>query len=49
MAKRGHQEEISGASNLVADASVAADLPYSKRTRKQSRKALENASQSYLH
>jgi Transposase IS4 len=49
MAKRGHQEEISGASNLVADASIAADLPYSKRTRKQSRKALENASQSYLH
>jgi hypothetical protein len=49
MAKRGHQEEISGASNLIADASVAVDSPYSKRTRKQSRKAFENASQSYLH
>ena len=36
MAKREHQEEISGASSLVNDAAIATDLPCLKRTRKKS-------------
>ncbi|KAF7508216.1 hypothetical protein GJ744_009513 [Endocarpon pusillum] len=46
MVQKHHQEEISGPLDTIEAAPLAKDLPYPKRARIESRKALENRAQT---